>query len=720
MIYLIDDNSNRQVGYGWTLERFERFKSLIRIIHTYDEVDEALRKSIFTDGNIVLFHESFFDNPINQNLENSSKIKEDLIQFAERKKDRFTVVLFSGSNGSRYRNDNIIYMPVDIVYNNLDSFLQNGVYNNSHDINYLLYGNNPKIESELILKLEEFNEREFGLPDYDDSDFKNFIALTLENEIPKPFKTSTSESFFEDDITDEYLNNVVIEWFANTKYDNIFIPLCFGSTLSDFNGLKMAAHVRCTDTVNRSQNIFIYGFFENSQLLLNKYFDILKTKNVFLIDYSKESFEDALKMDLDPYGLHELPGEIKKLKLDPPKDNHKISNEWAIYRWAETINVLDSDIEKIIKDVDSNLYFKYLQTIYPISLTSKIDPSNLKIKHSGTPKVLFIDDEAGKGWYEIMCNIIYEINGIKDFQHIGDELKSKSKDEIVEYCTTKVKDDNIEIVILDYRLHQEDLYERDISEITGLKILKKIKEINPGIQVIIFSATNKLWNLQAIQNAGADGFVIKESPENSVDLYYTSQTINQFKYTLANALKRTFLKQLFILCFDIKENIRIRFLDADESFELFLKDLHKQITVIESAAKKIDLNDSMTMDIIFLNCYNFLEKFKHFYLHQVDNHFVLGVEEIEMNRYRYFAGQIANEGKFIRNNINDSPSWFNTLTGILIDYFYTPENDKVIKDLNKIKEKRNEYIHGHKSSFDRNELLLILNICELITYNLRE
>ena len=89
MIYLIDDNSNRQVGYGWTSERFERFKSLIQIIHTYDEVDEVIRKSIFTNGSIILFHESFFDNPINQNLDNSTKIKEDLIQYAERKKDNY-------------------------------------------------------------------------------------------------------------------------------------------------------------------------------------------------------------------------------------------------------------------------------------------------------------------------------------------------------------------------------------------------------------------------------------------------------------------------------------------------------------------------------------------------------------------------------------------------------------------------------------------------------
>ena len=34
------------------------------------------------------------------------------------------------------------------------------------------------------------------------------------------------------------------------KYDNIFLPLCFGPTLSDYNGLRLATHIRCTDTPN--------------------------------------------------------------------------------------------------------------------------------------------------------------------------------------------------------------------------------------------------------------------------------------------------------------------------------------------------------------------------------------------------------------------------------------------------------------------------------------
>lgn len=570
MIYLIDDNSNRQVGYGWTSERFERFKSLIQIIHTYDEVDEVIRKSIFTNGSIILFHESFFDNPINQNLDNSTKIKEDLIQYAERKKDNYTLVLFSGSNGNRYRNDNIIYMPVDIVYNNLETFLQKGIVHNSLDINYLLYGSNPIIESEIIEKLEEFNKREFELPDFDDSDYNNFVALTLESEIPKPFKMSTSESFFEDDISDEYLNNIVVEWFEDDKYDNIFIPLCFGSTLSDFNGLKMAAHIRCTDSINTLQNIFIYGFFDESQLILNKYFDILKTKNVHLINYSKKDFEDALKIDQDYYGLQELPIEIQKLKLNPPKDNHIISNEWAIYRWAETIQALDNDIKKIIREIDSNLYFKYLKTIYPISKPDQLTNSELVINTSTKAKILYVDDEADKGWSEIFCKIILDVNTM-DFHYIGDELKSKSKGEIIDLSLSKIIDDEFDIVILDFRLHRNDLGEKVLKKITGFQILEKIKKHNPGIQVIIFSATNKIWNLQALQEAGADGFVIKESPENSIDVNFTKESILNFKEIFEICLDRIFLKEIYKKLIPLITKVNENILKNPRKYDLRIK-----------------------------------------------------------------------------------------------------------------------------------------------------
>ena len=149
-------------------------------------------------------------------------------------------------------------------------------------------------------------------------------------------------------------------------------------------------------------------------------------------------------------------------------------------------------------------------------------------------------------------------------------MAEKSQVEIIEISLAKIigSDANKEegkadadIVILDFRLHEKDS-QSDINEITGLKILKKIKEHNPGIQVIVFSATNKVWNLEAIQKAGADGFIIKESPNNIVSSDFTFETVRDFHNKLVVASSRLFLKDVFqifnplIQRIDITKNLK--------------------------------------------------------------------------------------------------------------------------------------------------------------------
>ena len=72
----------------------------------------------------------------------------------------------------------------------------------------------------------------------------------------------------------------------------------------------------------------------------------------------------------------------------------------------------------------------------------------------------------------------------------------------------------------------------------------------------MFSASNKIWNLQALMEAGADGFIIKESPENSVDETFTSQSINSIYKTIDECLNRAFLKNIYSAIQNIKSQIR--------------------------------------------------------------------------------------------------------------------------------------------------------------------
>ena len=292
------------------------------------------------------------------------------------------------------------------------------------------------------------------------------------------------------------------------------------------------------------------AFFQHSN-----YSNFLKCPNVYYVDYNINSIQVFLsRISFKNFKSKDMLENLKNINIKPPtsyKSHHTISNEWAIYRWAHAIGASDNDIEKIENKVENNFYFKYLQAIYPITEIPKIGEDQLRIDNLKDAKILYIDDEADKGWYEVMFTIIAGVNKVKDFDYLGNELKNKTQNEIIDLSIKKIKEYDAEIIILDFRLHDND-FDCNIKEVTGYKILQAIKEINPGIQVIMFSATNKVWNLQALQDAGADGFIMKESPENSVDSNFTQEVIISFIQELDKANKRRFLKEFWIKLNDLK------------------------------------------------------------------------------------------------------------------------------------------------------------------------
>lgn len=61
-------------------------------------------------------------------------------------------------------------------------------------------------------------------------------------------------------------------------------------------------------------------------------------------------------------------------------------------------------------------------------------------------------------------------------------------------------------------LSAEENRELAPDDMSGMNILKRIKQVNPGNQVIIFTASSKSWNLKALMDNGADEYYLKESP----------------------------------------------------------------------------------------------------------------------------------------------------------------------------------------------------------------
>lgn len=564
MIYLFDDKESRQQSYGWTNKMFELWSDFIVRIKDYSDYLLLEEKDIFKDGNIIIYHESFSTCIPYEERRNYQAFHNSLIDGSEL--PYVYVVIFSGSITSRAINNNVAHVPVTDMYANLECFLEH-YREQEMDFKYLLWGEEYRIEQTLLDLIEDFSNEIY------DGDFESnwsnvFFASAQKYGINAPSDDCIQKKLWLSKVSDAELDNYVREWFNESEYDALYIPLCFGKILSDYNGLRLAIHIRCTKSINQNKPIYIYSPVPTSYLVQSKYFDILKTKGVKIINMHPKKIIDSFG-SLQPLTENDIKHEMDKIHLPIPQnyeDSHSIANEWAIYRWAVATESEDSAIENVANTIKSNLYFKHLTTIYPPSDIDRIKEEKLKFKDQLSCisdaligqkdiNILYVDDEADKGWYEIMANIIHDVNNISGFDYLGEDLKALSQQELIDQVVNRVKEDSVNIVLLDFRLHKNDHDSHSIEDITSVQILKKIKEFNAGIQVIIFSATNKVWNLLALQKYGADGFIIKEGPENSKEPSFTIQTIENFINTMSLCISNRYKESLCKIVSDLNNNL---------------------------------------------------------------------------------------------------------------------------------------------------------------------
>jgi CheY-like chemotaxis protein len=548
MIYLIDDKKYRQSNdYGWDVERFASNYNSVTPIYDLVQLKEQ-SDEIRKRGNTVLYHESFLDHT---SFKNKAVDQRKALEFFVTENSDFYLAIFSGSKNSRELSKNVCYLPVSVLYQNLEVFAKNH-REGDHNLNYLLFGNNPNIEKKMAVKLEKALAQSSNVVGQSVSS-SVFFFQPFTKVVQDPFVGVVPQKI--NKVEDEDFSSYISKWLEEAKFDYIFIPISIGKTLSDFNGLRLATHIRCTPGLNQLTNLIIYSFVGIDELMDNEYFDILKTKNVSLVPYDKAAFsEKASHSPASELTASELPKEVSNLNLKPPKnyqDTHSVKNEWAIYQWAHAIGATDDkEVQRIIGNVEHNVYFKYLKTTSVSNSWEILSDQELKIKSANDSKVLLIDDETNKGWHEIFCALLADRNNI-DFHDFGESFKGLNTDEVVRQSVGKILDENFDLVILDFRLHSDDFSDGNLDNITSIRILKEVKKSNPGVQVVVFSATSKAWNLQAIQNAGADGFVFKDgsgdvsrSIENMISL--VSDSLVRAKHLKNVYAKLTKAKQLSI------------------------------------------------------------------------------------------------------------------------------------------------------------------------------
>ena len=364
------------------------------------------------------------------------------------------------------------------------------------------------------------------------------------------------------------IQNFLPHKYSHELPDRLLIPTIFkfnnGST---YDGVEFALQWYF-HLLNLKHNFSIVllgiedkgAFFEHCN-----YSHFAKCPNVFYVNQNIS----AIKTFIDShqyleYNIDNCIKSIKRIGIKAPtsyKSHHSITNEWSVYRWCNFLNIHNEFLDKLSNEINESLYYNYLKAIYPIEITS--EPTNYKILKQGN--ILLIDDEIEKGWEEFFISLM---TANQRFDSIGKDFKKKSIDDIVESSIEKVKNFNPDVVILDLRLHEDDFDNKTANELTGVKILKKIKDFNKGVQVLIFTASNKVWNYIELQLNGIDGFVLKESPEQSKERKFTQNAIlnlkNDIEYGLDSA---KFLKEIYYKSKECIEHIdelkKLKVIDKD-------------------------------------------------------------------------------------------------------------------------------------------------------------
>ena len=347
------------------------------------------------------------------------------------------------------------------------------------------------------------------------------------------------------------IHNWIIELFKQYEIDKVVIEIEDKPLLS----LQIGYHIRLSIAHIREK--VLLPIFYVSKLSLNTimlqtgiYSQILATKGVFYSEFDMQSNKVEIEYLV---GLKENEFVTKFLKIiniqpDETIGRHSLANIWGAYAMdkASNINTLSEDSE-----FKKSLYFKYVSAFNNVH---KLKPSSLKIissinvgevnkiKAEGK-KILLIDDEASKGW-ETVLRKIFKTSAAEDFVVINEKVKdfeafSKSSRHIIE-------SEKFDLYLVDLRLNGLDEDENlNTTSFSGMKILKKIKALNKGHQVIIFTASNKVWNLQALFDEGADAYYMKESPEYNFSNSISEQNYKDFKQNVNKCFERRYLREVF-------------------------------------------------------------------------------------------------------------------------------------------------------------------------------
>jgi DNA-binding NarL/FixJ family response regulator len=417
------------------------------------------------------------------------------------------------------------------------------------------------------------------------------------------------------------------------KADVLFIKVALSENYLEYLGLRLAYHIRLSLHLgDKSKMPIIFVGQESYQFLAltADLADILFTKGVYLMEDYKASYESYLKMlgEEKIMPLDDPTVFVNKIRVLPPANyqtHHSIANEWSILRWADmAANIPEDEREKLRDHIKTTqtLYFKYLEAKSTGSEKRQSFPSSgkkkeqLYIPNDGkiNAKIYYIDDEQDKGWGTLFNKFIFkEYTEAGRFGYFNDFPKSEERAELSKRLKEKVAAliaEGYNVFIIDLRLCDADFENKE--ELCGFELIREIKKINKGVQMVIFTASRKAENVNKAAEMSVNRYVLKESPENVLTRKESYALFVDFARQVKDAISKSFLAAFYQKIQQIKQTTLF-----NSETNVDKKDFRGSIVSKDGIPDKIfaltEQHTSLFLGEALLNAFKLLEKLPRFY-----------------------------------------------------------------------------------------------------------
>lgn len=356
---------------------------------------------------------------------------------------------------------------------------------------------------------------------------------------------------------------------------------------------------------NESETDFLLQYdYPNILKIPGFYYARFNKKNIanFTIPNRKQIKRDEYRNHLDNLGL-KMPSSFKS--------THSLTNEWCLYKWNSFM-----EFKEDISALEHHLYFDYLITIERLNKVKDKKATDclkerIKKLSEGT-RILLIEDK--EGWHKFFKELFKDSMQV-DVHCIGSNFNKLQLFDIEKKIKDEVDKFNPHVIILDFRLMEDRDAEinDNMKQISGYQVLSKVLKgtyeaplDSFGRQVLIFTATSRIENIFLLDKGNADGFILKERPENYNGKEITKDLISKMISTLEEAVGRA----KFLIPLNEKLDNLIKLVEATHNTKT---EIGIVIKLTSQSVRQLTQNNNLNKDILkieFLNVFSILESIK--------------------------------------------------------------------------------------------------------------